>query len=240
MAEHTFALHIPHLTSHDIASKQIIVKDKLLYHRLINVLRFKPGDSCIVFDKYMHCTARLESINKKDTLSFVLESCSTNQELTPHITFLLPLLKREAFEQLLYSLVEIGVNDIQIVITHKCHRQSLTPKEFERAQQIMIAAAEQSKNFAFPNLYKPQSLEALLEQMTARCKLFFDPQGKKIGPILQEEKKSYALLIGPEGDLTQEEKIVAEKSGFDAICLTPTVLRAQQAGALAAGIIRSI
>ncbi len=46
-------------------------------------------------------------------------------------------------------------------------------------------------------------------------------------------------VIGPEGDLTKEEKAYLKEQGFLFCALTPTVLRAQQAVALGLGILRS-
>ena len=45
--------------------------------------------------------------------------------------------------------------------------------------------------------------------------------------------------VGPEGDLTQEEKDYLKQQGFVFCRLTPTVLRARQAVALGLGILRS-
>ena len=45
--------------------------------------------------------------------------------------------------------------------------------------------------------------------------------------------------VGPEGDLTLEEKAYLKQLGFVFCALTPTVLRAQQAVALGLGVLRS-
>ncbi|HEB41963.1 MAG TPA: hypothetical protein ENI08_03015 [Candidatus Dependentiae bacterium] len=48
------------------------------------------------------------------------------------------------------------------------------------------------------------------------------------------------LMVGSEGDLTEQEKEQPRETTFLFCALTPTVLRSSQAIALGSGIIRSI
>ncbi|PKN03448.1 hypothetical protein CVU75_02160, partial [Candidatus Dependentiae bacterium HGW-Dependentiae-1] len=48
------------------------------------------------------------------------------------------------------------------------------------------------------------------------------------------------LLVGPEGDLTEEEKGAISRAGVQFCKLTPTVLRAMQATAVGMGVVRSV
>jgi RsmE family RNA methyltransferase len=48
------------------------------------------------------------------------------------------------------------------------------------------------------------------------------------------------LFVGPEGDLTDQEKVLLKQNGFIFCALTPTILRACEAIALGAGVVRSI
>jgi 16S rRNA U1498 N3-methylase RsmE len=48
------------------------------------------------------------------------------------------------------------------------------------------------------------------------------------------------LLVGPEGDLTLEEKEIVRANKFIFCALTPTIMRAVQATGLAAGFVRSL
>jgi 16S rRNA (uracil1498-N3)-methyltransferase len=167
---------------------------------------------------------------------------STDQ--SKNITFLLPILKRDDFEQALYGLTEIGVSAIQLVTTQKTRNNVHNEKDMERAQRIIIAAAEQSKNFTYPQLYKPIPLcDAVLLDKTAQ-KIFFDYQGNTLPELLSNHKmgaaENFVLLIGPEGDLIKEEKQLVAQAGFIFCVLTPTVLRSVQAASLGAGLIRSL
>lgn len=243
--KHQFALHHSDLfdeISNAVSGTEIVINDSDLAHRLITILRLELGQSFILFDKKMHAVVSLSGSIKNKLIKVKLEEKSYNKVLKPHITFLVPLLKKESLETALYSLTEIGVSAIQLLYTNKS-QQRYTQKELERYQKIMIAAAEQSKNFNYPVLSAPQFFSTHLLALPADVpKLFFDPAGKNYGEQLSAITKSaqeIILAIGPEGDLTQLEKDLLKQHSFSFTALTPTILRACQAAALAAGIVRS-
>ncbi len=230
-----------------------------LYHRIIRVLRLNTGDQVIIFDRKQHVLAELGIITKNNLDLKFINHIAINQELLPEITVCLPLLKREALETALYSCVELGANKIQLLVTAKSEQagQKYSTGTLERLEKIMIAAAEQSKNFKIPELLGPIKLEKLLVQLEFQnktraignlqpgkfnipAKIFFDISGKPILELISELKLSSKifLLWGPEGDLTSTEKALILKTGFIFSKLTPTVLRASQAVALGLGLIR--
>ena len=55
-----------------------------------------------------------------------------------------------------------------------------------------------------------------------------------------DQPKQISLMVGPEGDLTMDEKELLKERDVQFLCLTPTVLRAQQAVAVSLGIFRSL
>ncbi len=78
---------------------------------------------------------------------------------------LLPLLKKIALEEALYACVELGAHSVQLVITNKSQHTWVDLKKWCACNEFMIAAAEQSKNFAFPE-WLPQ---CLLPEIVQRC-----------------------------------------------------------------------
>ena len=85
---------------------------------------------------------------------------------------------------------------------------------------------------------------ALEKYNSYSSKLFFDPQGAHFFDIMQrlhsDQPKEVLLLVGPEGDLTSQEKEVVRANNFIFCALTPTIIRAVQATGLAVGFIRSL
>jgi 16S rRNA (uracil1498-N3)-methyltransferase len=244
--KHEFALFVENLSSMvQSVDNGFILSDEKLIHRMTHVLRLQSGDRCIFFDKYIHADVIIDAIEKK-RISCVIQDTKKNISLQPQITFLLPVLKRDDYEAALYSMAEMGVSTIQLVFTHKTAHQWIEGKDRERAQRILIGAAEQSKNFMYPELKEPIALEAALQKYDATAvKIFFDPQGKAFFDVVQQVMQTkvvrqVVLLIGPEGDLTGEEKKKVRVADFTFCALTPTVVRAVQAATLGAGFIRSL
>ena len=64
---HEFALHIPNfseLVAH-IKNNALVLVDKDVVQRIVNVLRFSVDDTCILFDTNQNCKVRITKIQKK-------------------------------------------------------------------------------------------------------------------------------------------------------------------------------
>lgn len=244
--KHQFAFYWQELSEKSLRQNETVtLKNSELFHRFVHILRLKTDETCIFFDAHKNIEVTIKSFDKKNMITFLIDAIKENVQLKPHITFLLPLLKREAFEHAIYSLVELGANEIQLVMTEKTQRKWGGAKELERLQRIMIAAAEQSKNFAMPTIHEPQELARILPELKQSCKkIFFDAQGVVAYNFFKELKKepveNLIALIGPEGDLTLQEKRNLQQYNVLFCRLTPTVLRAEQAVVVGMGIMRSL
>lgn len=210
--KHEFALYYDILAA-QLPSKvpgQLLLTDSEIIHRITHVLRLQKGDQFILFDRHSNALVELHAQAKKE-LSLHVIAIKPNKTLTSAIIFFLPLLKREALNAALYSLTEVGINTIQLVATEKTER-SLTAHELERAQRTIIAAAEQSKNFNFPELLAPVGFAQCVQVLHNKSglKIFFDPEGipliDQILKVRDKKADAISLMIGPEGDLTSAEK----------------------------------
>ncbi len=246
-SKHQFSLYVSTLAA-DIkgvdVGASIFLHDEHLIRRISSVLRLQPGDTITLFDRSVHIIGVLRSVNKKN-IKVTLQIKNNNSQFIPSIILLLPLLKRDALEAAIYSAVELGVNEIRLVQTEKSQRSWGGAKEFKRLQRIMIAAAEQSKHFSFPELCAPEKLIPLLEDIEKiSAKIFFDLTGTPMLEVVQSFKdkkiEHILLMVGPEGDLSAEEKASLKNSAFTFCALTPTILRARQAVAVGLGAFRSM
>lgn len=244
--KHIFALYVADL---DKASEQYrCPHTHPLYHRLVHVMRAVPRDEVILFTQTLHANATIIAVNKKE-LVLQINKHESNQEFKPHITMLVSVTKQDALEEALYACAEFGASVVQPIVTEKAYRQTIPEHAIQRLQAQIIAGAEQAKNFAYPTLKDPVTLTQALEQLrnapptNKSYPLFFDPEGQPLATILEEIKSAkpahIAALIGPEGDLTAEEKKLLTENGFTFCALTPTILRAPSATALGLGILRS-
>jgi 16S rRNA (uracil1498-N3)-methyltransferase len=235
--KHEFALFIFDLVRQN-NTQEITLIDTGIIQRIISVLRLTQGDSLMLFDQQVRVQGKLGKCTKK-SCTFLADTWTKNIQIKPDIIVLLPLLKRDAFESAIYSCTALGATTIQLVHTEKT-RKWQGEKELDRLQRIVTAAAEQAKNFSFPIIKTPISIDSALERYKqVSNKLFAEPNGEMLLKALEQcnSKKEFLLLVGPEGDLTTAEKeLITTKFVF---CrLTQTILKSEQALALLLGTVR--
>ena len=234
--KHKFAFYVP-----DISTGTVELTNESLCHRMAQVIRLGVGDECMLFNREVHTQVTITKIDKK-TITVDIGKLIPNQTFNPPIHFFLPLLKRESLEAAVYGLTELGATEIHLTVTQKS-LQNISEKQLQRLEKIIIAAAEQSKNFSFPLLKAPISFTDAIKQLPNKM-VFFDPEGEPIERVLKQLDKNndepIGLWIGPEGDLTSQEKELLKEHNVKFSRLTPTVLRSFQAVLVGVGIIRSL
>ncbi len=239
---HEFTLYLPSISDWH-AQQQKKVTDEDVIRRIVTILRLSQGEEIIFFNEHTHVRAEIVTIDKKFITLAVLEKFN-NKKIHPALHWLLPILEKEAFEEAIYNLTAMGATSIQPIITQKVKRSFGKDKELERIHRIMIAAAEQSKQFILPELRPLVSFSEVLKNHEAsKNKIFFDAAGQACYQLITElhkTKEEIICLIGPEGDLTTEEKELANRYKFMFCKLTPTILRAEQAVTVGMGILRTL
>jgi 16S rRNA (uracil1498-N3)-methyltransferase len=250
---HEFAVFVPELplVSGTTNSNQLTLSEPTLIHRLTHILRLEPNDIVIFFDSEKSARTQLLHIIPKKSITTRILSAETHKQLIPQITWFLPLLERAAFQEALYNAAALGITTIQPLITRKVpsNRAAYLHKDTERLNRIMIAAAEQSKQFILP-IIKPLIDIKLLPNLLIDAyknipvRVFFDSQGETAYQVMSRIRilapQHSICMSGPEGDLTTEEKDILHKHNFIFCALTPTILRAETAVTIGIGIIRSL
>lgn len=261
--KHQFALFYENLSVSNKDPKELYVinkkSEKDLYNRIVNVLRLKVDESVIFFNRHYRVVAELTSITKKQVSFSIVEGPVESASVSPRIVYGLPVLRKSQLESALYSLAEVGAQEIQLLSTDKAYNVNIN---MDRLEKILIAACEQAKNYSIPLLHKPIDILSWLKSLSASygesnkkilSKIFFDAQGCSsfdivcnLNDLLKKQKSSnnslqyLILLSGPEADLSVEEKKEVLSYDFVLCQLTSTILRAQQAVALGAGLIKSL
>jgi 16S rRNA (uracil1498-N3)-methyltransferase len=77
-----------------------------------------------------------------------------------------------------------------------------------------------------------------LENVHDACKLVLDPEAKKSFSSVKKAQQ-IALLIGPEGGLSEIEVQRANNAGFTGITLGPRILRTETASAAALAMVQA-
>ncbi len=240
---HEFALYVTDLPGLKPGTLYTL-KDQDLIHRMLHVLRLQQDDQFILFSRTHAFVCTINTYLKKELIINIITPKQVSK-IMPVINVFLPMLKRTALEEALYSCTELGAQVIQLIYTDKTPHTKVQPKDLERYQRIIISAAEQCKHFCFPELRAPIMLEKALKNINPNVlNIFGDPEGNSYTTLLDAKNplncKEITILVGPEGDLTPEEKLALKEYNFNFVHLTPTILRAQQALTVLLGIIRSL
>ena len=238
-SHHEFAFYYADLSKILFTDIDIAIVCDDLYHRFKHVVRMQQDDTCIIFNQKERVTFMFAKLEGKNRVLGTWQNRQQNEKLTPEITFILPMLKIDALSDAIYSCAEVGITNIQLVTTHKT-QTPYSEKLFDKLHRVVVAAAEQSKMYAFPTILPPVKLVDLLPSNVPGLKYHFDVTGLPFAswykPVQADQQ--YHLLVGPEGDLTDDEKALVKKAGFQSCLLTSTVLRSVRSISLVSGLFR--
>jgi len=200
---------------------------KATSHHLLQVCRHPRGEPVTLFDG-VGAEAQCVLVDVQGPRA-VLECQALSPPCTParQVTLLLALCKPAAWETSLRMATELGVDRVQPVI---CTRCSVRKLRLERWHKVLVAACEQSGRRWLPQLLEPLSLNrALQEPSLPSRRLLLAPDA----PPLAATPGDLALLVGPEGGLSDDERALADQAGFEATGLAHHVLRVDTAVAAA-------
>jgi 16S rRNA (uracil1498-N3)-methyltransferase len=197
------------------------------------VLRMKAGENITVADgKGSHYTCKILFVNQKSTQLEILSLVTQRPaNYRVHIA-VAPVKNTSRFEWFLEKATEIGIDVITPLICH--HSEKVTVRT-DRLNKIITSAMKQSLGFFHPTLNEPVALKDLLNNCQATGK-YFGWCGSGDEPLLSgvcQTETDVTVLIGPEGDFSPEEAMLAKNAGFISISLGEKRLRTETA-ALAA------
>jgi 16S rRNA (uracil1498-N3)-methyltransferase len=144
-----------------------------------------------------------------------------------------PTKNLDRIEWFVEKATEIGIDDITLL---KCRYSERKEVKLERLQKIVVSATKQSLKATLPRLEGMVDFKRLVEQP-------FDGQKFIAHCYREEERKLYAreykpgsnvlVLIGPEGDFSEEEVALALANGFVPVTLGNSRLRTETAALVA-------
>jgi 16S rRNA (uracil1498-N3)-methyltransferase len=194
------------------------------------VMRLRPSDRVKLFDdRTGEWLAELIEAGKRKIV-LAVGARLREREAVPDLWLLFAPIKRGRIDWLVEKATELGVARLVPVLTR---RTIVERVNVERLRAHAVEAAEQCERTALPELAEPETLEAMLRTWPAgRSLLFADEQGG--APIAAAARAPAAILIGPEGGFTDEERAaIRAVPEARAVSLGPRILRADTA-ALAA------
>jgi len=196
---------------------------------LANVLRLGPGAQVKLFDdRTGEWLGEIAEAGRKRVTLTVGERLR-EREAVPDLWLLFAPIKRGRIDWLVEKATELGIARLVPVITGRTIVERLN---LDRLRAHIVEAAEQCERTTLTELAEPRKLEALLADWPADRALYFaDEEG---GEPLAAAPGPAAILVGPEGGFTDEERAaIRAVPQARPITLGPRILRADTA-ALAA------
>ncbi|HZI68477.1 MAG TPA: RsmE family RNA methyltransferase [Hanamia sp.] len=202
------------------------------------VLRMKEGEEMIITNGKgytLKCTIVLA--DKKKTKVRITEKIF-HELPQPFVAIAVSLIKNNnRFEFFAEKATEIGVSKI---IPLLCKRTEKTHFKKERIKSILISAMLQSQQSWLPEIEDPKKFNDLIkiggyqQKFIAHCTEDKKTELKNVA----NEITSKIILIGPEGDFTNEEIEEALQQNFIPVSLGNTRLRTETAAVVAAVLLK--
>ncbi len=220
-------------TRHEVSSEQ--------FNYLANVLRLEAGAKVLVFNG--RDGEWLAEITFPSRKKIVLELTEQTRPQPPasDLHYLFAPLKVGRLDYLVQKAVEMGAGLLQPVMTQ--HVQGKITN-LDRLRANVAEAAEQCGVLSIPDVLEPRKLTDTLERWPADRRIIFcdeNDEGQNPLPILAKvTEKKFALLVGPEGGFSEEERNLLRSLPFvTAIPLGPRILRADTAAVAALAVIQA-
>ncbi|HCH32867.1 MAG TPA: 16S rRNA (uracil(1498)-N(3))-methyltransferase [Oceanospirillaceae bacterium] len=223
--------------------QQTIVLGEAASHYIGKVLRMQEEQPLILFNgDGVQVSAHITLVIKK-RVQVLATAHLAGPDASPLHTHLGQVMSRgERMDYVIQKATELGVNEITPLFSNRCEVK-LDPrrqtKRLSHWQQIAISACEQSGRVDVPTIHAPQTLEQWIQSTQAESKLVLHPHQTQ--PLqTQNPPASCALLIGPEGGLTQLEVEQAQAQGYTGLRLGPRILRTETAPLAALTLLQHI
>ena len=211
-----------------------------VFHHWVKVLRAQVGEKATLFNgRGGEYEVTLIEVAKKSARVSV--DSFNPDDRTPAFSTLLGqvMSKGDRMDYVIQKATELGVSKIQLLTSERCEmrlKYDRDQKKIDHWQGIAIAACEQCGMNKVPEVLAPVSLQDWLETELPTTKLVLAPNKDQVN-VLENATQDIALLIGPEGGLSEAEIQLFNQAGFINWCIGNRVLRTETAPIVALSIL---
>ena len=194
----------------------------------IKVLRYKRGDAIRITDGRGSFYDAVVTTPDSNRCGFDIrgEQTTPAPDFAAHIA-IAPTKHAERIDWFVEKAVEIGVHAITFIQCEHGERNVVKP---ERLARVAVSAMKQSLRAALPSIRGLVPFSNVVQSAGEEQR--FIAVGTAAQHLLSAAtaKGTYCVLIGPEGDFSEQELQMAEASGFLPVNLGPARLRTETAG----------
>ena len=220
----------------DITPNAFCTLDAEESRHAVRVLRLREGDELNVTDGKgnLYTCQIVEASDKACSIQSISPLISHLSPFTFHLA-VAPTKNPSRMEWLVEKAVEIGVGEFTLLDCDHSERSFL---KTDRLEKLAISAMKQSLHTVLPEIHPAVKLRDWLhshintlthshiQKFIAHCEA--DKPRTPLATALQPGQDT-VVLIGPEGDFSEEEIALALECGFQPVSLGPSRLRTETA-----------
>lgn len=219
------------------ASHELILSEESSRHA-VQVLRMKEGELIMITNgKGQMLSTEITLADKKRTKVSIIHN-DFSERPAPEVAIAISLIKNtNRFEWFIEKATEIGVSAIIPLICNRSEKVRFKP---ERIRSILISAMLQSQQSWLPEICQPAKLSDVVNEKNYKQKFIahcLEKEKRQLKDIVKKDV-SKIILIGPEGDFTEEEIEHALHQNYIPVSLGETRLRTETAGIAAAVLLK--
>jgi 16S rRNA (uracil1498-N3)-methyltransferase len=222
----------------------VILPETVAHH--VRVLRLAEGDHITLFNgEGGEYTAALAVIEKKRAQAEIKTFSPLEAELPYGITLVQALPESSKMDWIIEKAVELGAGGIQPLNAQRCVVRLSAEralKRHEHWQGVIVAASEQCGRNRLAHLAELTDFSSWIGQQDMHRRILLSPRAEQSLSdwARHHPPQPVAILIGPEGGLTEAEENAARAHGALALSMGPRVLRTETAGLAAIAALNGI
>jgi 16S rRNA (uracil1498-N3)-methyltransferase len=232
--------YVPHLDPH---VRDVSLPPDEAAH-VTRVLRLAVGDDISVFDGRGHeFRARVTSASRGQVHVEVREPIEPVPEPRVPITLVQAVLKGDKMDAVVRDATMMGVAAIEPVVSARTIAR-VPRTDNDRWLRVSVASAKQCRRAVVPTISTPRPFHEWLRSSAHGLRLMLvEPAASgsetcSLHVLENHAAGSLALIVGPEGGWTAEERANAEQSGCLAVTLGRLTLRADAVAVAALAMAR--
>jgi 16S rRNA (uracil1498-N3)-methyltransferase len=208
---------------------------------LTRVLRVEPGQRFEISDNRAAWLAEVSEARGQRVVFRVLQLLDP-PAATVHITLIAAIVKFDRFEWIVEKATELGVERILPMNAARTEKGlfDASRKRSERWRKIARESSQQARRVSIPEILPGATFDRCVPE-TADYRYFLEeteaPALLYILPDRRIATDRVAIMLGPEGGWTDEERGIAVTAGWLPVSLGPLVLRAETAAAAALAVV---
>ncbi len=236
---------VRHFVDAALAEGTVVALPEDAVAHLVRVLRLGLGDPVTLFNgDGFDYPAKICSLSRKAAEVQVLGQRGVDNESRLHLTLAQGIARGEKMDLIVQKATELGVIRIAPVITERTEVRLDSERAAKRLlhwRGVVVAACEQSGRARVPEVMEPQTLANFVGDTSPGLRFILDPLAEKgIADADIKPGQPVTLLIGPEGGLSERDRLVLRAAGYQGLRLGPRILRTETAGLAALAAINAL